>query len=279
MPDARTLVSALTQQLIDLVEPNTRFDRTSLPIVDSEATHCNVTGYHTYSVAFGVQRASGLGKLPVTAKNAGSAAALATYVEHRTEANRAALPNRLRRWLDTQQELPGRALDAVDCFNGAETAGYDRSCSDCSGAGEVQCKSCWGQGNTACGYCHGTGKRKCGSCNGKGAKPCGRCAGSGTVGEHRERRVTNYAANTSHVEAYVEHVTCSSCFGRREGKCNTCHGGEVTCSNCHASGKAGCSTCMGKGKLKCKTCDGTGALHDAQPWYALIAAKFCVPPC
>jgi len=262
MRNDQALVDAVKRQLIDFVEPNTRFDRSSLPVIDSETGSCRVTGQQMYTVVLGVDHRSGRGKLQATALKLGGAPVLRAHVERKAEANRQALPGRLHRWAAGQTEFPGIALTSADCFNGAETAGYEHSCGACQAQGQVSCTSCWGVGTSSCFMCHGSGKTTCASCHGKGEKSCQRCSGSGTVGEHRERRITNHASNTSHVESYLEQVTCPACGGRRKERCTACSGGSVPCSHCRATGQVECPTCSGKGKVTCKDCDGTGALHD-----------------
>jgi hypothetical protein len=256
------LVDALTQQLIDLVEPNTRFDRASLPLVSAATNRCSVTGAQVYRVAFGAQSKSGRGKLPAGARHAGNSEIFRAALDRATEANRLALAARLRRWLANQAELPGTALGGADCHDGEDAIGYEHECQPCHGRGEVRCGSCSGAGSANCTNCHGSGQGNCWSCSGSGQKACSRCNGSGSIGENRERRRANYADNREWTEYYVEYVTCSSCGGQRQLRCTSCSSGKVSCTICSASGRVQCGACSGSGKVSCAGCDGTGTLHE-----------------
>ena len=261
MNQEQTLVDALIDRLVDLVEPNTRFDLSSLPLIESEACCVSVVGTQKYAVSFGAERQSGRGRLPATVRKVRSSQELEAFIDAQTKANERDLEPRLSSWLTGQNELPGSPLAPAMCYGGSESAGHEYDCSPCSGAGKTSCVQCRGVGKTSCWSCHGTGMVSCSSCGGKGNISCSNCGGRGQVGEHRERRRTNTADNTSWTESYLEYVSCFSCSGRGTQKCS-CSDGEIPCSTC-TRGKITCMACGGNGKVNCKNCDATGVLNGS----------------
>lgn len=254
-------VAALTQHVIDLVEPSTRFDRSSMPVTSHETHQCEVTGTQTFSVSFNADRNNGRGKLAASVLKLANESELNEFAARRIGAHEQALGDRLHQWLRTQRELPGDSLTSADCYSGSETAGFEYTCKPCHGKGKTRCGGCGGFGEVTCNRCHGSQRVDCGVCNGKGETSCSSCSGRGQVGQHRERRVTNYADNTSYTESYLEWTSCSSCFGRGSKTCSCSHG-QVSCTNCR-SGKTTCGTCGGSGDIKCKNCDATGILNGS----------------
>lgn len=261
MTQEQTLVAALTARLVALVEPNTRFDLSSLPVIESDASCLSVVGTQKYAVSFGAERQSGRGRLPATVRKVRSSQELEAFIDAQTKANERDLEPRLSSWLAGQNELPGSPLAPAMCYGGSKTVGHEYDCSPCGGAGKTRCVQCRGVGEQTCSSCHGTGKVSCSSCGGKGEISCGSCGGRGQVGAHRERRRTNTADNTSWTESYVENVSCFSCSGRGTQKCS-CSGGEIPCSTC-TRGKITCMACGGNGKVNCKNCDSTGVLNGS----------------
>lgn len=102
MNQEQTLVDALIDRLVDLVEPNTRFDLSSLPLIESEACCVSVVGTQKYAVSFGAERQSGRGRLPATVRKVRSSQELEAFIDAQTKANERDLEPRLSSWLTGQ---------------------------------------------------------------------------------------------------------------------------------------------------------------------------------
>ena len=262
------LVESVVRQLAAAVEPNTRFDRSSLPVAAAQTETFRVTGTHGYEVSFHIEHREEKGPLPAGVRDLGGRGALDSHEAAQLAAVRRQLPARLHDWLAGQTTLPGRELTSGDCYDRVPPAGFAYACETCHGRGKTSCNSCLGQGKITCHQCQGSGRANCGHCHGSGRIQCSGCNGSGQVTAWGERRVTNYADNTSYTERYSEQVTCGSCGGRRERSCGHCSSGKVQCSTCYA-GKITCLACTGSGKVTCSQCAGSGSQH-------VVATLSCV---
>ena len=263
MPSPDELVAKLTQRLIDLVEPNTRFDRDSLPVLRHGATRVELHAHQRYEVSFGVGQASGTGRLGNAVLRCADAHELERYVDAQEAQNRQRLGARLEAWAAAQKTLPGTPLTAQQCYDGAGLAGYDCACGTCGGAGKLQCISCSGSGETPCVYCHGSGDVTCSRCKGRCVTPCSSCGGRGQNSEQRVQRRVNTADNRVWTEDEPVWINCNSCSGRGNQPCS-CGNGREYCGNCRR-GKITCSTCTGSGQTRCANCDATGFLN-ATAW-------------
>jgi hypothetical protein len=253
------LVAALTQRLFDLVEPNTRFDRSSLAILGQGTRLVDVRGTQHYEVSFGTTTGHGKGRLGAGYADVGNQAGLQRHVEASLTRNRGRLPGRLNAWLDSQRALPGEPLVAGACFDGPASAGYDYHCEPCRGAGKVTCTSCNGSGNTTCFACSGSGEVTCSRCHGTAAISCSVCGGRGQQSEQVAVRRQNTADNREWTEYETVWKTCWSCSGRGNSPCS-CGNGRQTCHHC-TNGRVSCSGCGGSGSTTCASCDGTGFQH------------------
>lgn len=253
------LVAALTQRLFDLVEPNTRFDRSSLAILGQGTRSVDVRGTQRYEVSFGSSSASGKGRLGAGYVDVGNQSGLLRHVEASLTRNRGRLPARLNAWLDSQRALPGEPLVAGACFDGPASAGYDYHCEPCRGAGKLSCTRCNGSGNTTCSGCNGSGEVNCSRCNGTAALSCSTCGGRGQVSEQVAVHRVNTADNREWTEYETVWKTCWSCGGRGNSPCS-CGNGRQTCHQC-SNGRVTCSSCGGSGSTTCTSCDGTGFQH------------------
>lgn len=258
-PPPDRLVAALTQRLFDLVEPNTRFDRSSLAIIGQGTRRVDVRGTQRYEVSFGSTSGGGKGRLPGSYLDVGNQSGLQRHVEASLTRNRGRLPARLNAWLNSQSALPGEPLLASACFDGPASAGYDYNCETCNGAGDVSCSSCSGAGKTTCHACQGSGEVKCSQCGGTGATRCSSCGGSGQTSEQVAVRKANYADNREWTEYETHWKPCWSCSGRGSQPCS-CGNGRRMCHSC-TNGKVTCIGCSGSGRARCTNCDGTGAQH------------------
>jgi len=72
MPEASDLVESVVRQLVETVEPNTRFDRTSLPVAAEETGSFRVSGTHKYGVSFRIEQQNGQGPLPAGIRDVGN---------------------------------------------------------------------------------------------------------------------------------------------------------------------------------------------------------------
>lgn len=258
-PPPDRLVAALTQRLFDLVEPNTRFDRSSLAIIGQGTRRVDVRGTQRYEVSFGSTSGSGKGRLGGGYLDVGNQSALQRHVEASLTRNRGRLPARLNAWLNSQRSLPGEPLMASACFDGPASAGYDYNCETCNGAGDVSCSSCSGAGKTTCHACQGRGEVDCSQCGGTAATRCSSCGGSGQTSEQVAVRKANYADNREWTEYETHWKTCWGCSGRGSQPCS-CGNGRRMCHQC-TGGKVTCNWCSGSGRTRCENCDGTGAQH------------------
>jgi hypothetical protein len=263
MPSPDELIATLTQRLIDLVEPNTRFDRGSLPVLRHAAMRVDVRGSQRYQVSFGVGKASGKGRLGSAVLRCADAHGLEQHLDAHEAQNRQRLGARLEAWSSSQKVLPGAKLTDGQCYDGPGVAGYDHACGTCGGAGRLQCISCSGSGEIICSYCHGSGDVTCGTCKGQRLMPCSSCGGRGQHSAQRAQRRVNSADNREWTEHETVWVDCAGCGGRGKQPCG-CGNGREYCGNCRR-GKITCSTCAGGGQTNCATCDATGFLN-ATAW-------------
>jgi hypothetical protein len=259
-PPQDRLVAALTQRLFDLVEPNTRFDRSSLAILGQGTRVVEVRGTQRYEVSFGSTSGGGKGRLGGGYLDVGHQSALQRHVEASLTRNRGRLPARLNAWLNSQHALPGEPLVAGACFDGPAPAGYDYHCEACRGAGKISCIPCNGSGNTTCIHCSGSGEVRCSRCKGTAAISCSSCAGSGQLSEQVAVRRANPDDNREWTEYQTVWKTCWSCSGRGNNPCS-CGNGRQTCHSC-TNGRVSCSSCGGSGSATCDRCDGTGFQHS-----------------
>lgn len=274
-PNNEALIAAITQQVFDLVEPTTRFDRTSLSVIAGNVVITPITAQMRYEVSFSRTNSQGNGALPSGILKVSDSAALDAHIQSMGEAARNELPARLQRWSENQLAPPQeQPLTTSDCFNIISPAGYSYSCSTCGGSGRVTCHTCNGNRRVKCSNCRGSGKCQCGSCYGAGFKNCFPCNGSG---QHQTPHSPSASDNPDHIYKMQNFGSCPNCGGSGKLTCSTCGGSkEVQCDKCQASGEILCGTCNGNGQLNCNACGATGTRHAIAQLNCAIDARFSV---
>ncbi len=265
-------------QAIDLIEPLTRFDRSSLQLRDESSEAIPCTGVWTAEVTYSSSVSNGNGKLPSDVRNADSQSGMERGIASLLDEERAKAANRMEAFAVAQAALvpsAQRPLAASDCFSGPIRVGYDWSCSKCTGKGKVTCTICIGSKQIKCPHCGGQGWTKCAQCQGSGSVTCTRCNGQSGWNKQVEHTVFNSASNqyTKRYENVWEH--CMSC---QHGKvqCHSCSSGKNNCYVCSCSGRVQCTNCLGSGEENCAQCDGKGYLHRITTTTCDVANAFGV---
>ncbi|HVZ82717.1 MAG TPA: hypothetical protein VG893_03510 [Terracidiphilus sp.] len=250
-------------QLIALIEPLTRFDRSAVTVRDEATESIRCSGIWTAAIGFSSQVTEGKGKLPSGVRDAGSQSAMQEAMAQVLNTERASALDRLRKFCSAQAGLPAAAhkpLSASDCFSGPARIGHSWNCSTCSGKGDVTCIHCHGRREVKCDACE-NGYARCTSCSGSGQVNCNRCGGQRGWYKQVEHTVFNTAANeyTKRYENVWEH--CHSCNSGKVS-CSICIGkGRVNCFRCYTRGYVSCTRCQATGREKCTVCGGHGAHH------------------
>jgi hypothetical protein len=260
--DMPSTSSLILDQVVALIEPLTRFDRSSVQLRDESEQTLSCTGIWASSIAISSSVSDGTGKLPSGVRDAGSQSAMERAIEETVAAERSHVAGRIQSWCDRQaQSLPAdhKPLASADCISGITRIGYAWKCSSCGGDGKTTCSQCSGNGKVTCSYCHGTGRTKCIQCQGKGKTTCSHCGGRGNVSRQVEKRGYNSVTQQSFPIYETVWERCTACQSG-EITCVACHGGTVSCS-CNGSGTVTCNSCHGAGEQTCKSCKGTGTLH------------------
>jgi hypothetical protein len=268
---------AVLQQVIQQVEPLTRFDRSLFKDIATATELIAVTAWQRYTALLRVDRESGAGGVPKGTVLLSSAAAMQAYLDQELLEARRDLPTRLRHWLDAQETVrPDARLLPRDCFTETAPAGYHYPCVACGATGSITCGNCQGNRQVTCDNCHGQGTAVCASCNG-GRQTCGSCGGRGSWLETRSRTTSTgtHGDQVQTTEYYNETVTCFSCGGTGSQTCFSCGGSaRVTCGTCGGSCKIGCPTCGARGELACRPCGATGWLYERGQLRLLITLQF-----
>jgi hypothetical protein len=253
----------ILDQVVALIEPLTRFDRSSVRLRDESERTLACTGLWTSSIAISSSVSDGTGKLPSGVRDAGSQSGMERAIEETVAAQRSNVAQRIQGWCDRQAQSPPathKPLISSDCISGITRIGYTRKCTSCEGRGKTTCSQCSGNGKVTCSYCQHTGRIKCSHCHGTGKTSCPHCHGSRTMSRQEAIKVFNSATNqyTTRYEILTER--CSYCpYG--DPPCVACHGGTIVCGNCNGAGKVTCNSCHGDGEQTCASCKGTGTLH------------------
>lgn len=254
----------ILSQTIDLIEPLTRFDRSSITLRDEDEQTVACTGVWTSSVSYSPNSSDGKGKLPSGVLDAGSQGGMEQEIERLLSRERALLSQRLEQWCNAQIALKPAGHEPLalkNCFSGTKSVGYGWQCSACTGKGNTTCTFCNGNRQVTCTNCRGAGWNRCNYCNGAGHKTCSNCNGQRGSYRQIEHAVFNAAANeyTKRYENVWE--SCRQC---QDGKvpCHACStSGKNYCVLCSRTGKINCAPCLGRGYVTCKACDGKGAQH------------------
>jgi hypothetical protein len=104
------LADAVLRQLIALVEPLTRFDRSSLSIAASATDRIAVSARERFAVVFDWDNVDAAGRLTNDVVGVANASGLSTHLDRVGKAARDALPARMHKWLQLQTALPGKSL-------------------------------------------------------------------------------------------------------------------------------------------------------------------------
>ena len=260
---------AVFQQVIEQVEPLTRFDRSLFKDVSTATELVAVTAWQRFTVRFQIDEDAGAGGVPNgTALLLGAVAMRARMDQELADARRA-LPQRLQQWLDAQTTVrPEARLLARDCFDEPDPVGYHYHCPTCGATGSVICWNCRGNKQVTCHGCQGGGTMTCAACT-RGYQSCGACGGRGSWIEMRSR-----TSSSGTPVDYPETVYCSAC-SQGSIRCSTCGGSStVPCATCQGTKVVGCGTCQATGELRCTPCQATGWLYERLRLRALINAEF-----
>lgn len=258
-----------------VVEPLTRFDRTSLDVKSHDLVVAQVDVVVRFDATFGTVHEDRPGALPPGVAAAGTASAAGDLVRAKIERDQADLPRRLEAWAARRSEDLSADLVASECTDGPYLAGYTRPCADCAGLGQVGCNGCAATGWQTCWQCHGRAVVNCHRCGGSGDSACGTCGGRGSLQVQHQRSVWDAASQSYRNETEWRTETCTSCrYGRVS--CGGCLGsGRVTCNQCHA-GRVTCVECRGAGTLGCSPCDKTGRFSEILASQCVVATRLNV---
>lgn len=267
----------ILSQAIDLIEPLTRFDRSSVTLRDEAVRTIACTGVWTSSVSYSSNVSDGKGELPPGILNAGSQADMEREIQRLISHEQSLLAERMETWCNDQIAMKPAGHEPLalkNCFSGTQKVGYHWQCSTCSGKGNTTCTFCNGNRLVTCTNCHGAGWNRCNSCQGEGQLTCTYCKGQRGIYRQVEHDVFNPATNqnSKRYENVWEH--CMQCQGGKV-PCHTCSSsGKMYCVLCSRTGKINCNPCLGRGYVTCKRCDGKGALHRIAVTSCKIANTF-----
>ena len=269
----------ILDQVVALIEPLTRFDRSSVVLRNESEQTLSCTGLWTSSIAISSSVSDGTGKLPSGVRDASSQSGMEREIEEAVAAERSHVAQRLQGWCDRQaQSSPAahKPLTSADCVSGITRIGYTWKCSSCQGRGKITCSACNGTRQTECSNCHGSGRVNCSVCHGQGKKACPSCGGQGGRFAQVPIQYWNDASKQYSVRYESKWEFCHAA-GCQSGHLDCiCNGGKVSCGHCLASGKVTCSTCNGQGEETCKSCKGTGTLHRIAETSCQVANTFTI---
>lgn len=265
----------ILDQVVALIEPLTRFDRSAVLLREESEQTLACTGVWTSSFVFSSNVCDGSGKLPSGVRNASSQSGMERAIDEEISAERSQVVQRIQGWCDAQaQSSPSthKPLTSDDCVSGVTRIGYAWECSSCEGRGKITCSHCNGDGKVTCSYCNGQGRTKC--FQGKGKTTCHYCGGRGSQSRQIEKRGYNSATQQSIPTYETVWENCTACQSG-ETTCVACHGGTVSCS-CNGAGKVTCNSCLGAGKQTCGSCKGSGTLHRIAQTACQVTNTFAI---
>ncbi|MCB1019785.1 MAG: hypothetical protein H6509_14130 [Bryobacterales bacterium] len=264
----------LYEQVIQLIEPLTRFDRTSLKRESDHETQAGGEASRWYSPSFNVAPHSGGGQLPSGIQSFPSAGSAEQAASSARAAATKALPDRLRKWAE-RHAGDDSALTAGDCYDGSVTYGAQARCHSCGGQGKTTCGNCSGQGRTICSMCSGRGQTSCSGCGGSGQQRCGSCGGAGRMQRYVTKTVWDGYANRYHSHSETVMENCNMCGSSGRRQCGQCYGrGKQNCHSCANSGKVTCNRCGGSGSVSCSTCGASGWTHKTYKLGCSVQSRF-----
>jgi hypothetical protein len=271
--------SLILDQVVALIEPLTRFDRSAVQLRNGSEDILPCTGIWTSSVTISSNVSDGAGKLPSGVRDAGSQSGMERAIEETVSAERSQVAQRIQGWCDRQAQSPPSAhkpLTAGDCIGGITRIGYAWRCSPCRGRGKTTCSTCLGVRRVNCSQCQGNGRVNCSQCQGQGTKPCSSCGGQG--GRYAQVPIQYWNDATKQYSVRYE----SKWEGCMAGGCHrgridcVCYGGQVNCLHCLGSGKVTCARCSGLGEETCNPCKGTGTLHRIAETECEVTNSFAI---
>lgn len=268
----------ILEQVIGLIEPLTRFDRSSVTLHEESEQTLPCTGVWTASIAIASSVSDGTGDLPSGVRDAGSQSGMERAISETVSDERSNVARRIQGWCDRQaQSSPAahKPLASGDCISGITRIGYAWKCSTCDGRGKTTCSPCKGDGKVTCSYCNGKGRTNCSQCQGKGKTTCRYCGGRGNVSRQVEKRGYNSATQQSVPIYETVWENCSACQSG-ETTCVACHGGTNVCAGCNGARKVTCNSCHGAGKQTCKSCEGSGTLHRVAETACQVTNHFAI---
>lgn len=269
----------ILDQVVALIEPLTRFDRSAVRLhAESEKT-LRCTGNWTSSIAISSSVSDGIGKLPAGVRDAGSQSGMERAINETISDEHSNVARRVQGWCDRQAQLvpsAHTALTANDCISGVTRIGYAWKCSSCKGQGKTTCSTCRGGRTVTCSQCNGMGRVACSQCQGRGTRSCSSCGGQG--GRFKQVPISYYnsATNQNSVRYESKWEGCMAA-GCHSGQVTCfCAGGKVNCGRCLASGKVTCISCNGKGEQTCSACNGTAMLHRVAETHCQVSNSFAI---
>jgi|GEM_PF-6950924 len=258
----KTSADLLYEHVIRLVEPLTRFDRSSLVRETERISEAQGQASWWFFPTFNVEKSEGSGALPSGVRSFPNAGAAQEAASAARDAAKRMLEGRLESWARENADDES-ALTASDCFDGPYDFGAQASCGSCSGRGKNRCGSCGGQGRNRCSTCGGSGSTNCRNCGGSGNQRCGTCGGMGRQQHYATKAVWDGYSNRWVTKSETEYRNCSMCMGRGTQTCFSCSGSRtVRCWGCGASGWVNCGSCGASGEVTCSPCGGTGVRHQ-----------------
>ena len=270
----KTTGDLLHEQVIRLIEPLTRFDRSSLVRAAEQTSVAEGTASWWYFVHLEVEGKSGGGSLPSGVRAHSSAGAARQAAEAAKSSAHAALEARLQRWSEENAD-DDSGLSASDCLDGSLDFGHAHSCGDCNGAGKNRCRACGGQGRSQCTGCGGRGSSTCGACSGSGTDRCGACGGMGSKQEYVTKAVWDGYNNRYVSQSQTETRNCAMCMGSGRRTCSGCNGSRTkTCYSCGGQGQVNCGPCSATGSVSCSSCAATGTKHQRWRLSCRITNRF-----
>ncbi|MBN9614312.1 MAG: hypothetical protein BGO25_09235 [Acidobacteriales bacterium 59-55] len=270
--------SLVLDQVVALIEPLTRFDRSSVQLHEESEQTLSCTGVWTSSYAISSSVSDGTGELPSGVRDAGSQSGMERAINETISGERSNVVQRIQSWCDRQaQSSPSahKPLTSGDCISGITRIGYTWKCSSCKGRGKTTCSTCNGNGKVTCSYCNGKGRTNCSQCQGKGKTTCSYCGGRGSQSRQIEKRGYNSATQQSFPIYETVWERCGSCQSG-ETACGACHGGGTVSCSCNGAGTVTCNSCLGKGEQTCNSCKGTGALHRIAETACQVTNNFTI---
>lgn len=275
-------VAAVVAQVVGVVEPLTRFDRSSLATRAGTTETASAAARQRFVAEYRAESSRGTGALPGGVRALGGAAAVRAHLGAFERGERTALSGRLRDWLARHGADPRARVAAADCLAEAAPVGWSWRCETCGGAGSVQCATCRGMRTVQCGGCGGSGRSSCSSCGGAGRKSCSGCGGTGAVWQAVlvQKSFTNSSGQQEpRSEWEQQRVGCGMCGGRGTLGCDGCgSSGKLTCSTCGATGTVNCMTCGATGSVACGPCAATGTRHEVSRLRCDVIEKTEIAP-